>query len=100
MGNLRQSNRAKTHAILVLVKVDGKTVSESRLEERSLFFEEGRNNYLRACVPREGGKTKTHESKDGKQPEKRPIRVAWFIKVRKTRIQQLRKKFNLPLITS
>lgn len=99
-GNIRLSNRAKTHAILTLAEVDGKTVSERRLEEWSLFFEEGGYNHLWAYVPREGGKTGTHESKDGKPLEKRYIKIAWFTRTRKGRAQQLRLKYNLPLKTS
>lgn len=98
-GSVKVEGRLKTRAILTLADVDGKTVSEKRMQEWSQFFEVGGYEHLWAYVPveREGMKKDSDPEDEEKDKTKRAIRNAWFSRLARKRVEWLRKQYNLPL---
>lgn len=97
-GNVKKRGRKKTHAILTLVKVDKKTISQKLIEQWSIFFEEAGYDKLWAYVPKEkesGFPIKDPKKKDSPSFKKFIIERAWFERLANDRVEQLRLKFGI-----
>ena len=96
-GSVRKGDRAKTHAVLTLVNVDGKEISQKRLRQWSIFFREaGYAKHLWAYVP--VPKEKTGEPGNGEPPippEKSAVLAAIFAELAQERVEQIRFDFGL-----
>ena len=97
-GTVRKEGKAKTHAVLTLVNVDDKAISQKRLEEWSIFFEEAGYEHLWAYVPKEKNRVEPGDPLDeppAPPPSQLNIRYAWFKRLARERANQLRFKFGL-----
>lgn len=98
-GSVRKNDRLKAHAILTLADVDGKTISEKRMEEWSQFFEVGGYRHLWAYVPKErkrGGGGNGHVN-GGEERLQRKIHNFWFNRLARKKVRAIRVQYNLPL---
>ena len=97
-GSIRKSDRLKAHAVLTLADVDGKTISEKRMEEWSQFFEVGGYRHLWAYVPKERKKVEGKKDPNGAEEKlQRKIQNFWFNRLARKKVRAIRVQYDLPL---